>query len=551
MDEDLEIETLVANQHREFMAAEALASDLDLAFHLQIQEAMTASLALHPSSSSASEVSLPPPPPRPSSDIALSALLKFQSAELERAEQERRDRAQCEAEMRRLSEDLRLRAHDEKFARLIHQMPEVEWEDVGDEFEMPIDPSSSYSTASSSHAAVANHHPEDFFRLYFKGLRSTETLSAVGVAVCDPQDRLLLKIQKPLYGAGVSVKVIELKALMEGLIAATTLGIKHIQVYCQNISVFNHITGKWAVKQLKVADLVNQALLLTKKFDRCHFSLLPRCHVKFVFGLAKDAINSQIARSMEPHANKNLMETCIICLEDTESSQMFVVGGCSHRFCFSCMKQHVEVKLLNGALPGCPHEGCKVKLNVENSRVFLTPKLTEIMSHRIKEASIPTTEKVYCPYPKCSALMSKSETIRPELEFSRALVMTGASGLRKCIKCSGLFCINCKLPWHDKMSCETYRRVNPFARVEDAKLKSLARQNRWRQCLKCNHMIELAEGCYHMTCKCGYEFCYTCGAEWKNKKATCSCPLWDEENIVYDRDNDIQEEDDDDDDDIF
>ncbi|GJU92048.1 reverse transcriptase domain-containing protein [Tanacetum coccineum] len=35
---------------------------------------------------------------------------------------------------------------------------------------------------------------------------------------------------------------------------------------------------------------------------------------------------------------------------------------------------------------------------------------------------------------------------------------------------------------------------------------------------------------------CGYEFCYTCAAEWKNKKATCSSPLWDEGNIVAERD---------------
>lgn len=60
-------------------------------------------------------------------------------------------------------------------------------------------------------------------------------------------------------------------------------------------------------------------------------------------------------------------------------------------------------------------------------------------------------------------------------------------------------------------------------------------------------MIELATGCYHMTCRCGYEFCYTCGAEWKNKKATCTCPLWDEENIV-DTDDDDEFDDDDDDD---
>lgn len=37
-------------------------------------------------------------------------------------------------------------------------------------------------------------------------------------------------------------------------------------------------------------------------------------------------------------------------------------------------------------------------------------------------------------------------------------------------------------------------------------------------------------------CRCGYEFCYTCGAEWKDKKATCSCPLWEERNILREQD---------------
>ncbi|WVZ87927.1 hypothetical protein U9M48_034501 [Paspalum notatum var. saurae] len=77
--------------------------------------------------------------------------------------------------------------------------------------------------------------------------------------------------------------------------------------------------------------------------------------------------------------------------------------------------------------------------------------------------------------------------------------------------------------------------------IHNTKLQNLARQRLWCQCVKCKHMIELAEDCYHMVCVCGYEFCYTCGKEWKEKKATCSCPLWDERNIIRDEDDDEED----------
>ncbi|XP_008783715.1 uncharacterized protein LOC103702868 isoform X1 [Phoenix dactylifera] len=544
MDDTDELEILVSNQRRELMSARIAESDLDLAFRLQMEEAMAASLAVLPShSSSSSSGPRPPPPPPPSGDEddEISQVMALQALELERFHQERRDSEHCQAEFRRIAEDLRRRTHDERFAREIVHISDKEWEEWGDEFERPIE-------------AVRNEE-EPPFRLYFKGMTSRDSvrgrwlqLSAIAAAVCDPQDNLLLKIQKPMPTAGR--EVFEVKALIEGLSAALSLGIKRIDVFCDYRTLFNHITGRWFVRQNKVANIINQATLLQGKFERCQIFLLPRCHIKFVYRLARDVIDSQINKNVELGGNQNLKETCKICLEVTDPPQMFVVGGCLHCFCYSCMKQHVEVKLLHAMLPGCPHDGCNTRLDVESSRKFLSPKLLDIMVQRIKEASIPPRERIYCPYPMCSALMSTSEAIHPQ-QVASSKQFIDTSGLRKCIKCTGLFCINCKVPWHEKMSCFEYKRLNPNPPAEDSKLQSLAKQKLWRQCVKCNHMIELAEGCFHMTCRCGYEFCYTCGAEWKDKKATCSCPLWDEGYIWYDDSEDEDSEDFYDDDDNY
>lgn len=72
---------------------------------------------------------------------------------------------------------------------------------------------------------------------------------------------------------------------------------------------------------------------------------------------------------------------------------------------------------------------------------------------------------------------------------------------------------------------------------EDVALFDVAKRSRWQRCSQCRQMIELGQGCRHMTCKCGHEFCYTCGkAWWADKTAgtrTCEqgshglcCGLW-------------------------
>ncbi|KAK6776813.1 hypothetical protein RDI58_027814 [Solanum bulbocastanum] len=537
MDMDSEdLKTLAAEQRRELMAARDVDLDFDFAYQLQLQEAINVSLSMQPSTSTAA----PPTPtllqPQPNSSSAndgISKLADVQTSEILQLEREIDDRRLSELEFRIMRDDLQRRIHDHRVAQEILRMPEDEWQDNGDNFELPFGEGTSKS------------EDKELFRVYFKGLVENFSpnvfFGGIGVAICDSRDELLFEMRKPFFGNAMNRQCIEFKALIEGLNAAIALDLRRVVFYCDYFPIFQFVTGRWSAKQRKVAALLNQVALLRLKFSFCQPSLVPRNEIKFAFKFAREAMTSQVEKVAETAASRNMYETCAICFEETNFGQIFLVDDCRHRYCVSCMKQHVEVKLLHGIVPKCPHAECNSDLKLDSCSNFLTPKLIDIMKQRIKEASIPVTEKVYCPYPKCSALMSKSEV----LEYSKGSFL-GAErlGIRKCTKCNCLFCVNCKVPWHCNIACDEYRKRNPNP-LEDRKLKTLAETNLWRQCVKCNHMIELAAGCYHITCRCGYEFCYTCGAPWMDKKATCSCKLWDEENILDD-DNDDDDNDDDD-----
>ncbi|KAL2557529.1 zinc finger (C3HC4-type RING finger) family protein [Forsythia ovata] len=466
------------------MAAEALESDLDLAFNLQLQEAINASLS----------ASFSPPKSELKSITQNDKFFDFTSRqfdELQKLEQELNDRVVSETEFKRMRDALHLRIHDHRVAREMATIPKDQWLESGERFERP------YGEGSSKGGN------EETFRVYVKGLVELYlpkeiVLGGIGVAICDSKDELLFEWKKPLVGNGMSRQIVEMRALIEGLNAAKELDLKRVVFYCDYFPVFNYVTGLWTPKRRNVIALVNQLARLRENFLYCQPSIVARNDIKFAFKLAREAIVSQVNKPAESSGTINLFEICVICLEDKNVGQIFSVDDCMHRYCFSCMKQHIEVKLLHGMLPKCPHEGCNSELKIDSCSKFLTPRLIEIMSQRIKENAIPVTEKVYCPYPKCSTLMSKREV----LEYSKSTFFSAEiSGARKCLKCKGHFCINCKVPWHSNMSCHDFKRRNPYPPAEDVKLKNLAAMHMWRQCVKCNHMIELAAGCFHMTCR--------------------------------------------------
>ncbi|WZZ90996.1 hypothetical protein YC2023_119575 [Brassica napus] len=130
-----------------------------------------------------------------------------------------------------------------------------------------------------------------------------------------------------------------------------------------------------------------------------------------------------------------------------------------------CMKQYVEAMLLEGRVLRCPHYQCESKPTLRSFASLLTPKLKKMWEQMIQDDSIPVLDRVYCPNPMCLALMSVSE-----------LSKSTNGHMRCCFKCSKPFCINCKVPWHNNMSCGDYKRLGPNPTTNDMMLKTLANQ---------------------------------------------------------------------------
>ncbi|THG17462.1 hypothetical protein TEA_006852 [Camellia sinensis var. sinensis] len=158
---------------------------------------------------------------------------------------------------------------------------------------------------------------------------------------------------------------------------------------------------------------------------------------------------------------------------------------------------------------------------------FLPVASYEMLERALAESNVINSDKIYCPFPNCSVLLDPHECLSTRASSSSQ----SDNSCVECPVCHRFICVECGVPWHSSMSCEEYQNLPLDERdAADITLHRLAESNRWRRCQQCRRMIELIHGCYHMTCWCGHEFCYSCGAGYRDGQQTCQCAFWDEDN---------------------
>ena len=198
----------------------------------------------------------------------------------------------------------------------------------------------------------------------------------------------------------------------------------------------------------------------------------------------------------------DMLTKCCACMEVVSSKDTLVLE-CkpeAHTYCRVCLIDLFTSAIDNTSL--FPPRCCRLPVPLDICRVILPKELVKNFDLKVEELATPNP--TYCSNAECSKFIHSKE-IRADV------------GL--CVFCKQRTCIRCKNFEHEGL-CPN----DPHVQL----LMDVARRSRWQQCTKCHHMVELVQGCFHMTCRCRHQFCYLCGVQWKR----CACPQWDEQYLT-------------------
>ncbi|PVH81471.1 hypothetical protein DL98DRAFT_489794 [Cadophora sp. DSE1049] len=196
---------------------------------------------------------------------------------------------------------------------------------------------------------------------------------------------------------------------------------------------------------------------------------------------------------------------CTICQDDFVARDLAKLP-CGDRYCFDCLVDLFTRSFRDEEL--YPPRCCRQPITLTTLGARLTPDI-EATFHA-KGVEFGTPNRVYCSRRGCETFMAPDMIVSPHVA--------------QCSTCRAKTCTMCKGPSH---------RGDCPEDEASKQLQELAEREGWKRCPGCHRMVELTIGCFHMSCLCKTQFCYSCGAyscgahPWK----TCECPQWDQNRL--------------------
>ncbi|XP_047327082.1 E3 ubiquitin-protein ligase RSL1 [Impatiens glandulifera] len=361
-------------------------------------------------------------------------------------------------------------------------------------------------------------------KMFFKGVSITKGkdfgsgLSGIGVVMEKEPNVPYIQVQKKLEFY-VDNHVAEYLALIDGLLEALKKNIKRVFAFTDSETLYNQLMLDGGIENPLLLAMRVRVFEHARNLESFVVKLVDKIEIERPLHLAQVAIGIICSSSSK---DEKSVQTCSICCEEIPSQMMFTIT-CSHKFCTHCMKTYVDDNIQSGQLPiRCPQLRCKHYISSMECGSFLTVDSFESLKKAFADANIQDDDNFYCPYEDCSALFGFHEYLLKDTRFSSQ----ADNNYLECPDCCRAICIECRLPWHSSMTCEELQNLTTVTSDND---NSISRDRRWRRCQECLQVIEHNHGSYHITCRCGHEFCYSCGDEYRNGLQTCECAVWDEE----------------------
>ncbi|CAJ1950667.1 unnamed protein product [Sphenostylis stenocarpa] len=188
---------------------------------------------------------------------------------------------------------------------------------------------------------------------------------------------------------------------------------------------------------------------------------------------------------------------CGICMDAKTTGEMFETPNCYHAFCEDCVGRYVFAKVVeNISEVKCPDPECSQVIESRHCRSVLTKEVFDRWEDNIRE-NLEFESQLYCPFKDCSAMLITDEE--------------DVVSVSECPYCKRQFCARCKVPWHAGVDCIEFQG-------QDIHFEKLATKKSWKRCPKCSFYVESVGGCSRIRCRCGDEFCYSCGLKWDSSK---------------------------------
>ncbi|KIV83036.1 hypothetical protein PV11_05096 [Exophiala sideris] len=197
--------------------------------------------------------------------------------------------------------------------------------------------------------------------------------------------------------------------------------------------------------------------------------------------------------------------SCLTCGDDDVPITHSAKLPCTHRMCHSCLKRIFTMSVKDPA--HMPPRCCTDQhIDLKHVDKLFNQKFKVLWNRKFDE--FKTKNRIYCPARRCGAWIKPS-------------YITKENGRKvgRCKQCKTRVCGICSQKMHSSRECPKDPETKAFVEV--------AKEKGWQRCYSCSAMVELKEGCNHMTCRCTAEFCMVCGLKWKS----CDCPWFNYEAV--------------------